>query len=272
MRENTLKTVWREGATTIGLWLATSDPAAAEPLAGTGYDYICLDLQHGLIDYSDVVPILTSLGSSSSIPLARAPWNEPGIIGKLLDAGSMGVIVPMVNSPAEAEQAVSACRYAPRGSRSWGPTRAAFALRGSAAAAADRGGYHEGANREIACIPMIETKAAVDDLEAILDVGGIDAVYVGPADLSISYGLPPASDHPDSPVYQEALAKIVEVARSRGVVPGIHTVPSMVQHRREQGFQMITATSNLLAQVAGASDALAVARGESGSAGTGSLY
>lgn len=272
MRENTLKTAWSSGSTTIGLWLATSDVAAAEPLGGVGYDYVCLDLQHGLLDYSDVVPILTALGSSAAVPLVRAPWNEPGIIGKLLDAGSMGVIIPMVNSPAEAEAAVAACRYAPEGSRSWGPTRAASALRGSAADGSDRGGYHDGANREIACIPMIETKAAVDDLEAILEVDGIDAVYVGPADLSLSYGLPPATDHPDSAVYQEALAKIVEVSTARGVVPGIHTVPSLVQHRREQGFRMITATSNLLAQVAGARNALAVARGEAGGAETGSMY
>ncbi len=271
MRRNSLKAAWNDGSTTIGLWLATGDAAAAESLGGIGYDYVCLDLQHGLLDYADVVPILTALGPSPAIPLARAPWNEPGIIGKLLDAGTMGVIIPMVNSPAEAEQAVAACRYAPHGSRSWGPTRAASALR-DPNAASDRGGYHDGANTEIACIPMIETKAAVDNLEAILDVEGIDAVYVGPADLSISYGLAPASDHPDSAVYQEALAKIVEVSRSRGVTPGIHTVPSLVQHRREQGFRMITATSNLLAQVAGARDALAEARGESGDSDAGSMY
>ncbi|MDH5518997.1 MAG: aldolase/citrate lyase family protein [Acidimicrobiia bacterium] len=269
MRENTLKTVWKDGSATIGLWLATSDAAAAESLGGVGYDYVCLDLQHGLLDYSDAVTILTALGSSPTVPLARAPWNEPGIIGKLLDAGSMGVIIPMVNSPAEAERAVAACRYAPQGSRSWGPTRAASALRGSDV---DGAGYFEGANQEIACIPMIETKAAVDDLEAILEVEGIDAVYVGPADLSISYGLPPATDHPDSAAYQEALAKIVEVSRARGVVPGIHTVPSLVQHRVDQGFQMVTATSNLLAQISGARDALNVARGGGGDSESGSMY
>ncbi len=272
MRENTLKTAWRNGSTTIGLWFATGDPVAAGSLGEIGYDYVCLDLQHGLLDYADVVPTLAALGSSPSVPLARAPWNEPGIIGKLLDAGSMGVIIPMVNSPAEAEAAVSACRYAPLGSRSWGPTRAASALRDPSGGASARDGYHEGANREIACIPMIETKAAVDDLEAILDVEGIDAVYVGPADLAISYDLPPASDHPDSPAYQEALAKIVEVSRSRGVVPGIHTVPEMVEHRRRQGFQMITATSNLLAQLAGARRSLAVARGEADGDVGGSMY
>ncbi|MDH3295176.1 MAG: aldolase/citrate lyase family protein, partial [Acidimicrobiia bacterium] len=127
-------------------------------------------------------------------------------------------------------------------------------------------------NSQLACIPMIETRQAVDNLEAILEVEGIDAVYVGPADLSISYGLPPASDHPDSPVYQEALAKIVELSRARGVAPGIHAVPDLVQHRIGQGFQMVTATSNLLAQLAGAGNALAVAKGETSGASTQSMY
>lgn len=263
VRTNHLKAVWRDEQPTIGLWMATPDPAAAESLAGLGFDYICLDLQHGLIDYASVVPLLQAIGGSSGIPLARAPWNEPGIIGKLLDAGTMGIIIPMVNSPEEAEQAVAACRYAPAGARSWGPTRANPAL---------GGGYYDDANEQIACIPMIETKEAVDNLEAILDVEGIDAVYVGPADLSISYGLPPATDHPDSAVYQEALAKIVEVSRSRSVIPGIHTVPGMVQRRIEQGFLMVTATSNLLAQVAGAKNALLLAQGEVAADAAGSMY
>ena len=263
MIENTLKKSWNEGHTTIGLWISTADAAALEPLGNIGYDYICFDLQHGLIDYTAVTPGLQALNRSSCMSLARVPWNEPGIIGKVLDAGTMGVIIPMVNTPEEAERAVAACRYAPMGSRSWGPARAASSLGGD---------YHRDANSHLACIPMIETKQAVENLEDILDVEGIDAVYVGPADLSISYGLAPATDHPDSAVYQEALAKIVEVSTARGVTPGIHTIPDMVQHRRNQGFRMITATSNLLAQLAGARNALSVARGDAGGESTGSMY
>ena len=263
MIENTLKTAWQSGNTTIGLWASTGDQAAMELLGQLGYDYVCFDLQHGLIDYTDLVPGLQALNQSTSTPLARVPWNEPGIIGKVLDAGTMGVIIPMVNSPEEAERAVAACRYAPMGARSWGPARALAVL---------GGGYHADANNRLACIPMIETKEAVDNLEAILDVEGIDAIYVGPADLSISYGLPPATDHPDSAIYQEALAKIVELGRARGVVPGIHTVPELVQHRIGQGFQMVTATSNVLAQVAGARDALSVARGETSGDSSGGMY
>ena len=263
MIENTLKTAWTADTPTIGLWISSADPASLEPLGGVGYDYICFDLQHGLIDYSAVVPGLQALNRSSCMPLARVPWNEPGIIGKVLDAGVMGVIIPMVNSPEEAQQAVAACRYAPLGARSWGPARAARSTGGD---------YHADANTHLACIPMIETKEAVDNLEAILEVQGIDAVYVGPADLSISYGLPPATDHPDSAEYQEALAKIVDVSRSRGVVPGIHTVPGLVQHRIDQGFRMVTATSNVLSQLAGAKNALAVAKGETTAEAGGSLY
>ncbi len=262
MITNEVKKKWADGGTTVGLWMSTPDFAAAEQLTTVGYDYLCLDLQHGLLDYSAVVSMLQAI-RTESVPLARAPWNEPGIIGKLLDAGCMGVVIPMVNSAQEAEAAVRACRYAPQGSRSWGPARAASAL---------GGGYHADANSQIACIPMIETRQAVDQLEQILEVEGIDAVYVGPADLSISYGLPPATDHPDSAIYQEALAKIVELSTAKSIVPGIHSTPTMTAKRIEQGFRMVTATSNLLAQVAGAKEALSQARGEGQADSDGSMY
>lgn len=227
------------------------------------FDYICVDLQHGLLDYSDVVPSLQALQRSSAVPIARAPWNEPGIIGKLLDAGTMGVIVPMVNTRDQALQAVASCRYAPDGSRSFGPARAAPALGDS---------YFEEANREIACIPMVETVEALSHLDEIVSTPGVDAIYVGPADLSISLGLPPGSDHSDSR-FQEALAAIVASCRRHGVAPGIHTAEHLVPMRLEQGFQMVTVTSDLLALNAGVESALAIARGEVGSTrGDGAIY
>lgn len=263
VHENTLKSCWDRNEPTLGLWLATFDPVAVEQLGSVGYDYVCLDLQHGLVDYNSVVPTLQALGGSSTVPLARAPWNEPGIIGKILDAGTMGVIVPMVNSPEEAAQAVRACRYPPAGARSWGPTRANPAL---------GGGYFEDANQQIACIPMVETREAVERLDDILQVEGIDAVYVGPADLAISYGLKPAGDHPNSSDFQDALSRIVELCRANGVTPGIHTEPSMVGRRLEQGFGMVTVTSNLLAQMDGARRGLDLARGSGSDSAKGDLY
>ena len=215
MRANTLKTAWSQGRSTLGLWLSSPDPIGAEQLGGTGYDYINLDLQHGLLDYAEAVRILQALQRSESIPLCRVPWNEPGIIGKLLDAGAMGIIVPMVNTVAEAEAAVRACRYAPQGARSYGPARAALAL------GAD---YATEANDVVACIPMIETAEAIGNLDAILDVDGIDAVYVGPADLSISLGLPPGSDN-DDPRFVEALEAVVSGCRARGIAAGSTPFP-----------------------------------------------
>ena len=261
MRENTLKTAWNKGRSTLGLWLASADPASVEQLGGLGFDYICLDLQHGLIDYSNVVPGLQAQQRSSSIPIARAPWNEPGIIGKLLDAGVMGVIIPMVNTVAEAEQAVASCRYAPEGPRSYGPARAAPALGGS---------YFEEANRQIACIPMIETVTALENLDDIVKVEGIDALYVGPADLGISLGLGPGSDNAH-PSFQDALSHVLGACNSAGITPGIHSVPELVQTRLGQGFKMVTATSDLIATTAGAKLHLAVANGIA-SAEAGSIY
>ena len=261
MRENTLKTAWNDGKATLGLWLASADPVAVEQLGGVGFDYLCLDLQHGLLDYSHVVPALQAQQRSSSIPIARAPWNEPGIIGKLLDAGVMGVIIPMVNTVEEAEQAVAACRYAPEGSRSYGPARAAAALGGR---------YFQDANQQVACIPMIETVTALENLDDIVKVEGIDAIYVGPADLGISLGLGPGSDNED-PSFQDALSHILSACQSAGIAPGIHAVPELVQTRLSQGFKMVTATSNLGAMAAGAKLHLDVANGTATSEG-GSIY
>lgn len=262
MRENTLKTAWNAGNQTLGLWLATAEPVAVEQLGAVGFDYTCLDLQHGLIDYQNVVPALQAQQGSDSIPIARAPWNEPGIIGKLLDAGVMGVIIPMVNTVAEAEQAVAACRYAPQGSRSFGPTRAGVALGAP---------YFEEANAQVACIPMIETVTALENLDDIAKVEGIDALYVGPADLGISLGLGPGSDNAD-PSFQDAINHILAACEANGLAPGIHSVPGLVQKRLSQGFKMVTVTSDLGAVTAGARNALSVARGEVESGAGGSMY
>lgn len=262
MRENTLKTAWSRGESTIGLWLSVAEPFTVELLAGVGFDYICLDTQHGLVDYTSAVPSLQAQTASDAIPIARAPWNEPGIIGKLLDAGMMGIIIPMVNTVAEAEAAVAACRYAPEGARSFGPARAAPALGART--------YFAEANQQVACIPMIETVTALENLDDIVEVEGIDAIYVGPADLGISLGLGPGSDNAD-PRFQDALKHILSACEANGIAPGIHTVPELVQTRIEQGFKMVTATSDTGAAVAGARAHLAIARGEGGQ-GQNSMY
>jgi 4-hydroxy-2-oxoheptanedioate aldolase len=231
---NALKSLWRQGGTAHGAWLSIPSSVSAEVVARAGFDYVCVDMQHGLVDYSDAVALLQAINLGASSPVVRVPWNEPGIIGKVLDAGAMSVIVPMVNSPAEARAAVAACRYAPQGARSFGPLRA-FMQEG--------GSYYASANAEVACIPMIETKQAVENIDAILDVPGIDAVYVGPADLSITLGLPPGNND-DRPEFSAALTRIVAACTSRGIVPGIHASAALAARRREMGFRMVTVSAD----------------------------
>src|SRR6478672_10624907 len=162
-----LKTIWRAGGSALGGWLSLREPILAEAAGSSGYDYVCVDMQHGLADYEHTVVLLHALAGTPAVPIVRVPWNEQGIIGRVLDAGAMGVIIPMVNSPDEARRAVTACRFAPDGSRSFGPE------------------YLGRPNELVACIPMIETKQAVESIDDILAVPGIDAIYIGPADLSI---------------------------------------------------------------------------------------
>jgi 4-hydroxy-2-oxoheptanedioate aldolase len=190
------------------------------------------------------------------------PWNEPGIIGRMLDAGAMGIVIPMVNSVDEARAVTGACRYHPAGYRSFGPIRATIY------SGAD---YYDAANEEIACIPMIETRRAIDDLDAILDVPGIDAVYVGPADLAITYGVAPGVDNPD-PDYQKGLAKVVSSCRARGIVPGIHSNGPLAATRAVQGFQLITASADFGAVTSGMRRDLAQARKGEVAEGVKSLY
>ena len=259
---NALKNAWRKGESTLGLWISTGNQSTAEVLGDVDFDYINIDFQHGLVDYSESVSIMQALVNTNATLTCRVPWNEPGIIGKVLDAGAMGVIIPMVNTPAEAEAAVRACRYAPAGARSFGPIRAARLFGPD---------YAAKANDAVACIPMIESAEAISNLDAILDVEGIDAVYVGPADLSISLGLPPGSDN-EAAVFQEAIEAIIEGCKSRGIAPGIHSVPNIVPKRLEQGFQMVTVTSDTQAAVSGAVAALKKARSAPGADSSGSMY
>ena len=186
---NTVKKLWSEGRPVVNGWLAIPDGFSAEIMAQGGYDSITVDLQHGVQDYRSMVTCFQAMQARPVLPMVRVPWNEPGIIGKVLDAGAYGVICPMVNTADEAAALVAAVRYPPQGRRSNGPIRAAMY------GANDQGkDYQASANDEVLCIPMIETHQAVENLDAILDVDGIDAVYIGPSDLGFSMGLRPLLD------------------------------------------------------------------------------
>ncbi|MDQ1466548.1 MAG: 4-hydroxy-2-oxoheptanedioate aldolase [Actinomycetota bacterium] len=246
MRANGLREAWAEGRAARGGWLTIPSGFSAEIMAHAGFDWVCVDMQHGVIDYQQMVAMLQAVSSTAVTPLVRVPWNEPGIIGKTLDAGARGVIVPMVNSRAEAERAVWACRYAPEGGRSYGPLRANYY------AGFD---YYEHANDDVLCIVMIETRDAVARVDEILSVAGIDAVYVGPADLSITLGLAPGPDHDDAS-FTDALALILDACRTHGVVPGIAGNQKTAPKRIEQGFRLVEVASDARLLGIGAGDAL----------------
>lgn len=230
MRFNRVKQLWREGKPTVGGWLSIPHCFPAEVMAHTGLDWLCVDMQHGCIDYSDAVPMLTAISTTHAVPLVRVPWNEPAMIMKVLDAGSYGVVVPMVSNRGDAERAVAACRYPPAGMRSNGPNRA-FLYAGA--------DYQKHANEEVACIVMIETAEGIEKMDEIISTPGVDAVYIGPTDLALALGLPPIMDN-DDPKHIATVNKILQSCKRHKKVAGIHTASAkFTQRYLDQGFQMV---------------------------------
>jgi 4-hydroxy-2-oxoheptanedioate aldolase len=256
-----LRELWSDGQPTFGAWLSSPSSVSAESSARVGFDYVCVDNQHGAIDYQITVSMFQSVLLAGSRPIARVPWNEPGIIGKMLDAGAEGVVVPMVNTVAEAEAVVRAGRYPPLGARSHGPVLSG--LRSST--------YAADANANVAIIPMIETVQALHNIDDILAVPGIDAIYVGPADLSLSLGLAPGNNDTE-PAFTEALLAIAAACHRAGVVAGIHATGSLAERRLQQGYQMITVCGDLLAMRTRMSEELAQARGAERPEGSIAIY
>jgi 4-hydroxy-2-oxoheptanedioate aldolase len=223
-----LRDIWHDGGTTYGAWLTDPSIGQAEMIAGLGFDHVCADAQHGAMDFQALIGVFQAVLLGGSRPLVRARWNEPGILAQYLDAGAHGVIVPLVNAPAEVEAVVQATRYPPAGRRSYGPFMASLRDQD----------YTARANERVAVIPMIETVDAVRCIDDMLAVPGVDAIYVGPADLSFSLGLRPANNDGVAE-FDQVLGTIVDACRNAGVVPGIHATAALASRRREQGFQMI---------------------------------
>ena len=231
MRPNHVLRAWRDGGQTVGAWLSIPSSFTAEVMAHQDFDWLCIDMQHGLIDYTDAVVMLQAISTTETIPFVRVPWNDPPTIMKVLDAGAYGVVVPLVNNAEEALRAVAACRYPPAGIRSSGPARAA--LYGGA-------GYQSWANDEIACIVMIETAAALHNLDAILATPGVDCAYIGPSDLAYALGIEPTGDN-DDPKHRETVETVRAKAKEHGVAPGMHTASvEYSTNALEAGFQMVT--------------------------------
>ena len=231
MRENTIKSIWKKGGAVINGWLGIPSSIAAENMAQAGWDSLTVDLQHGHVDYQVGITMLQAITTTQTMPMARVPWCEPGIIMKMLDAGAYGIICPMINTRAECEAFVGACRYPPHGYRSFGPVRATWY------GGAD---YFKHANDTLITMAMIETKRAMDNLDQILSVPGLDSLYVGPNDLAISLGFPP-SGVPTDKVVMDAIRSIAVGAKKHGVAAGIHCgSTAMAKEMIAQGFQFVT--------------------------------
>lgn len=258
MRENTIQTIVKAGGAVVNGWLSIPSSFSAEVMAHQGFDSLTVDMQHGPIHFDVALAMLQAVCTTNVIPLARVPWNEPGIIGKMLDAGCYGIICPMINNRAECEAFVGACKYPPVGYRSNGPTRARFY------GGAD---YGERANDTTLAFAMIETAEALRNLDAILSVPGLDGIYVGPADLSISLknSMPP---EPQGPAVMEALQVILAGTRRHGVIAGIHGVS--VQHSVQvisMGYQFVTLQSDVAFLSTQASAGVAAVRKGEGKTG-----
>ena len=207
MRPNKIKQIWKDGKCASLAWLSLSHSFSAELMARVGFDALCVDLQHGTNEMSDVLPMLQAISQTDTVPFVRVKWNDPGAIMRALDLGAYGIIVPLVNNAEEAAAAVAACRYPPDGMRSFGPVRAA-----------QYGGsdYHMHANDEIIIMAMIETKDGLANLDAICATPGLDAVYIGPADLSYALDLPPRGDNP-TPIHVATCDKFRDTAHKHGL-------------------------------------------------------
>jgi 4-hydroxy-2-oxoheptanedioate aldolase len=243
VRPNKIKQMWRDKkCPTLG-WLSVSHGFTAEVMARQGFDALCVDMQHGTTDMANLWPMLQAVSQTDTVPVVRVPWNDPATIMKALDFGAYGIIVPLINTAADAAKAVAACRYPPVGMRSSGPVRAIHY------AGAD---YVANADNEIILMAMIETKEGLANLDAICATKGLDAVYIGPADLSFALGMAPRGDNPD-PVHMATCDKIRDAAHKHGIKCVMHCASAaFAAGAVKRGFDMIMLTSDLASMIAGA--------------------
>lgn len=253
MRTNKIKELWKSGKSPAVAWLSTPDTYVAEAMANVGFDALVLDMQHGMTIGPDRAGIwLQVVSTTDAVPFVRLPWNEPVFAQWVLDAGAYGVIFPLVNSREEASKAGGACRYPPIGYRSLGPNRVRFY------AGAD---YSQRANDEVICLVMIEHIDTVAHLEELAEAPGIDGFYIGPTDLAFSMGLTPGAFR-ESAEHAKACQRVLDVAKSKNLVAGIHCwSPDEVVKRTKQGFMFCPAVSDIGAITATANTALKIVRG-----------
>ncbi len=243
MRPNKIKQMWKEGKPVTMGWLSIANSFSAEIMARQGFDSLCIDIQHGITGMSNLLEMLQAVSMTDTTPVVRVAFNEPAAIMKALDLGAYAIIVPLINTAAEAASAVSACRYPPVGTRSSGPVRA---LHSSGA------DYLTTANDEMLIMAMIETKEGLANLDAICATPGLDAIYIGPADLSFALGLAPRADNPD-PLHMATCDRIRETAQRHGKKVCMHCASgAFAAAAIKRGFDLVMLTSDLHSMIAGA--------------------
>lgn len=239
MFENGIKQQWASGKPILNSWLSIPNAFTAEIMAAQGYDTIGIDMQHGLMDYQVLVGMLQATRYSRAPALVRVPWLDPAIIMKVLDAGANGVICPMIDTAEQAAQFVSYLRYPPHGNRSYGPGRAVFSVGSD---------YGQFADDEVVGFAMIETREGFDNLEAIAKVDGLDAIYIGPADLTLAltgkkYRIGFDREEPEM---VQAIQHILEICHAAGKRVGLHCgTPAYAAKAIFWGFDLVTLTNDV---------------------------
>ncbi len=232
---NPLKEIWAKGETAINGWIAMPGILSAETMARAGWDCLTVDLQHGTCDYSDLLAILPVIQQTKTVPLVRVPWNDPADVMRALDAGVLGVICPMIETPDDARRFVSYCLYPPRGQRSFGPVRARLTF---------GDGYAANANDLVVPIVMIETRQALENLDEILSIDGVGGIYIGPSDLSSALGFAPGLDRRE-PEMVKVIADILRQAKAHNIAACIHCGSvKYAAEMRDLGFSMVTVGSD----------------------------
>jgi 4-hydroxy-2-oxoheptanedioate aldolase len=255
MRQNTFKKKLEAGQRGVIGWIATPNAMQAEAYASAGWDAVTIDMQHGGSDTNDLVGLMQAICLNDTMPMVRVPWNDPAYIMRALDIGAMGIICPMINTVAEAKAFVTAGRYPPLGARSNGPFRASTWAGGD---------YVQKADGEVQLFAMIETREALANLDEILKVPGLSGTYVGPSDLSLSFGKPATLD-PSDPEVIAAIESIAKKTRAAGLIAGVHTDRPATAHKRyAQGYHYCTLLNDLRLLVTAAQQGVKDMRGEGG--------
>ena len=250
------------GETLYNGWLHLPGGVSAEVMGRAGYDTVTIDLQHGLIGDGGLIATLHAIGTTAAAPFVRVPGLHAPDIMRALDAGAAGIICPMIDTPQQARELVDACHYAPNGRRSYGPTRARLLYGEAFPGNTQPGNSHPESAGPPLIFAMIETRTALDNLDAILDTPNLSGVYVGPGDLSLSLSGRATLDFRTGAAAQ-AVADIAQRTLERGLIPGIFSQGGeLARHAVRLGYRFVTAGSDLALLSGAARGVLAELQGE----------